>query len=91
MKKTVKSLALLAGFTLSFLSITDLEARSYWARSHDARVNTWTEKQYDLNHNGWVSPRERSIQTHARVNTRKEVRCDKNHNGWIGPREARCI
>lgn len=91
MKKIVKSLVLIAGLGVSFLSLQNAHARPYWVRAHDPKVNTWAERKYDSNHNGWVSPHERYVKNHARVNTFKEIYCDKNHNGYIGPIEARCL
>ncbi len=92
MKKNLgKNIILSVTLGISLFAAGLAEARPYWARAHDPRVNTRLERQYDLNHNGYIGPRERYVETHAQVNTPKEAFCDKNHNGFVGAHEAHCL
>ena len=79
------------GLGMTSLLLTSLAySRPYQYKVRDSKVNTRIERKYDLNHDGWISRRERRILKASGVNTRFEYRCDHNHNGVIDPAEVRC-
>ncbi len=94
MKSLSKALILAATVSLGLLSAGATWAHdgcfsnSYPDRYHDRWADTRIERAYDLNHDGYISRRERYLMNHRYVNTWWEARHDFNHNGVIDPREV---